>query len=78
MGGLQHVPVVASPLQLSALGAQTWDLRDLGLVSFQLHGKLNENRPAPVLSPLTGTTRTMLATGVRGWGLRREKCWRSH
>lgn len=38
MGGLQ---------QLSALGAQSWDLRDLGLILFQLHRKLNENKPVP-------------------------------
>lgn len=68
MGDLQHGPVVASLLQLSALGAQTWDLRDLGLVSFQLHGKLNENRPVPAFFSLAGATRKMTAVRVRGWG----------
>lgn len=31
-GGLHHGPVVASLLQLSALGSQPWGLRDLGFV----------------------------------------------
>lgn len=73
MGGLQHGPVVASLLQLSALGAQTWDLRDLGLVLFQLHGKLSENRPVPAFFSFTGATRKMTAGRVRGWGC----TWRS-
>lgn len=72
MGGLQHGPVVASLLQLSALGAQTWDLRDLGLVSFQLHGKLNENRPVPAFFSFTGATGKMTAARVRGWDCMRR------
>ena len=70
-GGLQHGPVVACLLQLSALGAQIWDLRDLGLISFQLHGKLNENRSVPAFSPLTGATRKMMAAALMGWGATR-------
>jgi len=78
VGGLHHGPVVASLLQLSALGAQTSDLRDLGLISFQLHGKLNENRPVPAFSPLTGATRKMTAAGMRGWGPHTEEGWGSN
>lgn len=78
VGGLQHGPVVASSLKLSALGAQTWDMQDFELILFQLYRKVNENRPVSALSLLTGATRKMTATGVSGWGDNTKKSWRSN
>lgn len=78
VGGLQHGLLVASLLQMSALGDQASDLRDLVLILFQLYGKLNENRPVPAFSSLTGATKKMRAAEVRGWRLHTEKCWGSY